>query len=177
MLTFLSLINARSAIEDASASVQQAIQFLRSKTNYATFYELFNQTEGAKLQNIQKEFRKALKKEFPVPGMTKKEGEELLTTAYNILTKHRSTYDYFLKYHTFPAEMKKIGLGYYILLFVFLFFIFDLFYMFYRIRRDDKMSKKDIKKMERKGQMRAKIALKELYSVKMVSWVKGKIFG
>lgn len=174
MIFYLLSVLATKKSDD-TASVQAGIQKLHEKTEFATFYDLFEITSNANLQQIQRIYKKMLKEKRVLPGLNLDQSEQFFTEAYNVLSKNRYTYDYLLKYQCFPGEAYK---WYYWVIVLFIIGItLDFLSMIYRYKRLQAMDKKERKKIERKGKSVRGIMVSELYSVKALMRVKNMIFG
>lgn len=173
---FLFLNKLSATFQDSIVLIQHGIDTLRRKTSYSTFYELFNLSEAASMKSIKKKFHQALKQEYPIPTLSKQDGENLLTDGYNILTKYKETYDYYLKFHYYPKETTSYLWLKAMLILCFVGFV-DICFMIFKNKRQEKMTKKEVKKAMRKGKHLNGIKFGELYSVRVIMWVKRKIVG
>lgn len=170
----VSLVCARQKTDD-DASVKAGIEKLHKKTEFATFYDLFDITGNANAKQIQKIYKKNLKEKKTLPGFNFDESEKFFTEAYNILSKNRYTYDYLLKYQCFPSEA--YNWHYWIIVFVIGLLMCDFLGLFYRYKKLQGMDKKARKKIEKKGKAVRGIMFSELFCVKVMIWLKRKTIG
>lgn len=174
MFYILALITCN--IEDAITLVQHSTSTLHTTTSITTFYELFNLTEAATASSIKKKFYALIKQDFPVKNLSKIDGTKLVTDGYNVLTKYKKTYDYFLKHHSYPKETKSYKLLIVLMLMFILLFI-DIGVMIFRNVRQGMLTKKELKKVMRRGEHLNGISLGELWVVKVAMKVKRTVFG
>lgn len=79
-------------------NVITSIKKLKSKTDFSTYYELFNVSEGASFSKIKSNYMSMIKKKNPIASsdLPKHEQIDILTQGFNILRKKREAYDYVL---------------------------------------------------------------------------------
>ncbi|KAM0688699.1 hypothetical protein COBT_000019 [Conglomerata obtusa] len=160
---------------DATALVQSGLEKLHKSTKYATFYDLFNVKINASLPQIQSQYKKFLKNKSKIEGMTPDESMTFYTDVYNILSKYKDSYDYLLKYQSYPTE--GYAWYYWILVFVICVFTGDFVLLLWRWRRLQRMDRKARKKVERKGGVIRGIQFSELYTSRFFMCIKNKIIG
>ncbi|EOB13077.1 hypothetical protein NBO_206g0001 [Nosema bombycis CQ1] len=98
MFIFLFLASFLCSEHDEWQNVIRSIKELKNKTNYSTYYELFDVSEGASFYKIKKNYMAMIRKPNPIPSsfLPKHEQVDILTQGFNILRKKRSAYDYVL---------------------------------------------------------------------------------
>lgn len=167
----------------SNTNIMKAIETLHKKTNFRTFYEMFDVSENADMKSIRSRFYELVKQDNPFPSLklNKDVTERLITDGYNILLKQKHEYDILLRRkYTLPTS-PKTNVFFYINLLVFALFVIlftDLMVCFLKFliqrKKYEKVEKSEEKKLRRSGKIQP-FSLDKMYSVRFYKLVK-KVF-
>ncbi|EJW03606.1 hypothetical protein EDEG_02074 [Edhazardia aedis USNM 41457] len=165
-LLFTLLYTKNTTINDSMRTVEEGIERLRL-TPYSTFYELFDITPLATKRQITKGFRKRMLQKKTLGTMNLDETNELITSAFTILTKYRKTYDFLLGNTSVPSDIGSTSLVYLVLVGLFALIFADFCQLFYFYTKQQQFDKKEMKKRIKKGEVERKLSYELLYTFRI----------
>ncbi|KAF9765031.1 hypothetical protein NGRA_0070 [Nosema granulosis] len=109
MFFVVFLLQVFSSGHDDWQNVMSSIKDLKNKTNFSTFYELFNVSEGASFNKIRKNYMSMIRSKQPIASslLPKHEQINILTQGFNILRKKREAYDFVLSNSSWLYDDRK----------------------------------------------------------------------